>query len=324
MIMKKESNGFLNLQILLYNNPVMYMKEVLNKCNLCPHSCLINRRKTVGICGMKNKMVIARASLHMWEEPCISGETGSGTIFFSGCNLKCIFCQNREISTQLIGKEVTIEEFSQICLNLQKKGANNINLVTPTHFVPLIVEGIKFAKKDGLKIPIVYNTSSYETKETIQMLNGIVDIYLPDLKYYEDSYAIKYSHAPNYFKIATEAIHEMIKQVGKPIFDENGLMRKGVIVRHLMMPGLKEDTKKILTYLYQTYQDDIYISIMNQYTPMKNFKRYPELNQKISEGDYDEVINYALDLGIKKAFIQEEGTASESFIPDFLNQNLEV
>lgn len=300
----------------------MYMKEILKMCNLCPRNCLMDRSKTPGICGMKDKLVIARASLHMWEEPCISGESGSGTIFFSGCNLKCIFCQNREISSKLVGKKVSIEEFAKICLNLQKQGANNINLVTPTHFVPLIVEGIKLARKNGLIVPIVYNTGSYETKETIQMLDGIIDIYLPDLKYYDDNYAIKYSHAPNYFKVATEAIQEMVKQVGKPTFDDNGMMKKGVIVRHLMMPGLIEDTKQILNYLYKTYQDDIYISIMNQYTPIKNFKQYPELNQKVSEEDYDEVVNYALDLGIKNAFIQEGDTASESFIPDFLNQDL--
>lgn len=300
------------------------MKEILEKCILCPRNCLVNRKEKIGICGMKDKMVIARASLHMWEEPCISGNAGSGTIFFSGCNLKCIFCQNRDISTKLIGKSVTVDEFSKICLNLQKKGANNINLVTPTHFVPLIVEGIKIARKKGLTVPIVYNTSSYETKETIQMLDGIVDIYLPDLKYYDDSYAIKYSHAPNYFKVATEAISEMIKQVGKPVFDEKGMMKKGVIVRHLMMPGLIEDTKQILNYLYKTYQNDIYISIMNQYTPIRNFKQYPELNQKVSDEDYDEVVEYALDLGIKNAFIQEGDTANESFIPDFLNQSLEV
>lgn len=300
------------------------MKEILEKCILCPRNCLVNRKEKIGICGMKDKMVIARASLHMWEEPCISGNAGSGTIFFSGCNLKCIFCQNRDISTKLIGKAVTVDEFSKICLNLQKKGANNINLVTPTHFVPLIVEGIKIARKKGLIVPIVYNTSSYETKETIQMLDGIVDIYLPDLKYYDDSYAIKYSHAPNYFQVATEAISEMIKQVGKPVFDENGMMKKGMIVRHLMMPGLTEDTKQILNYLYKTYQNDIYISIMNQYTPIRDFKQYPELNQKVSEEDYDEVVDYALDLGIKNAFIQEGDTANESFIPDFLNQSLEV
>lgn len=300
------------------------MKNLLMKCNLCPRNCLVDRKKTVGVCGMKDKLVIARASLHMWEEPCISGETGSGTIFFTGCNLKCIFCQNNDISTKLVGKEVTIEEFANICLNLQKQKANNINLVTPTHFVPLIVEGLKLAKQNGLTIPIVYNTSSYETKETIQMLDGIVDIYLPDLKYYDDEYAIKYSHAPNYFKVATTAIDEMVNQVGKPQFNEDGIMTKGVIVRHLMMPGLKEDTKKILNYLYKKYKNDIYISIMNQYTPMKHFNHYQELNQKIKEEEYDEIINYAIDLGIKKAFIQEGETQEKSFIPDFSNQDLPI
>lgn len=296
------------------------MKE-FNKCNLCPRKCNIDRTKQVGICGMKDKMIIARASLHMWEEPCISGDTGSGTIFFTGCNLKCIFCQNHEISTKLIGQEVSIQDFANICLNLEKQGANNINLVTPTHFVPLIIEGIKLAKEKGLSIPIVYNTSGYETVETIKMLDGIIDIYLPDFKYYDNCYAIKYSHANNYFEYAKEALEEMYKQVGKPII-KNGLMKKGIIVRHLMLPGLKEDTKKILEYLYNTYKDNIYISIMNQYTPVKTFENYKELNNKITDTDYDEIINYAIDLGIKKAFIQEGETQSESFIPDFLNQSL--
>jgi len=298
------------------------MKNVLKKCNLCPRNCLVDRNKTAGVCGMKDKLVVAKAYLHMWEEPCISGTNGSGTIFFTGCNLKCIFCQNRVISTKLIGQEITIEEFSNICLNLEKQGAHNINLVTPTHFVPPIVEGLKLAKQKGLSIPIVYNTSSYENIETIKMLDGLVDIYLPDLKYYDDEYAIKYSHAPNYFKHASNAITEMYNQVGKPIFDENGIMTKGIIVRHMMMPNLKEDTKKILNYLYKTYNDNIYISIMNQYTPIKHFERFKELNNKISENDYDEIINYALDLGIEKAFIQEGETQKTSFIPDFSNQKL--
>lgn len=297
------------------------MKDELSKCHLCPKKCNINRHITVGNCGCTDKMIIARASLHKWEEPCISGDTGSGTIFFSGCNLKCIFCQNRKISTKLIGTEVSIEGFSTICLNLEKQGANNINLVTPTPYVPLIIEGIKLAKERGLKIPIVYNTSSYESKETIKLLNGIVDIYLPDFKYYSDQYAIKYSNAKDYCFYAKEVIEEMYKQVGNPIFDENGIMKKGIIVRHLMLPNLKEDSKEILSYLYNTYHDNIYISIMNQYTPIKKLK-YEELNHTIDSDDYDEVINYALDLGIRKAFIQEGGTDSTSFIPDFLNQTL--
>ncbi len=298
------------------------MKNVLKKCNLCPRNCLVDRSKSVGICGMKNKLVVAKAYLHMWEEPCISGTNGSGTIFFTGCNLKCIFCQNRDISTKLIGQEITIEDFANICINLEKQGAHNINLVTPTHFVPLIVKGLQLAKQKGLSIPIVYNTSSYETEETIKMLDGLIDIYLPDLKYYNDEYAIKYSHAPNYFNNASKAISEMYKQVGNPIFDDNKIMKKGIIVRHMMMPNLKEDTKKILEYLYKTYKHNIYISIMNQYTPIKHFERYQELNNKITESDYDEIINYALDLGIEKAFIQEGETQTSSFIPDFLNQEL--
>ena len=300
------------------------MDNIFKKCNLCPRNCLIDRTIKPGICGMKDKMVVAKAYLHKWEEPPVSGDTGSGTIFFSGCNLKCIFCQNYDISTKLIGQEVSIEDFSNICINLEKQGANNINLVTPTHFVPLIIEGIKLARKKGLKIPIVYNTSGYENVETIKMLDGIVDIYLPDFKYYDDSYANKYSHINNYFKNASLALEEMYKQVGKPKFDENGMMTKGIIVRHMMLPGLLDDSKKILEYLYNTYKDNIYISIMNQYTPIKKFERFTELNNKVSDNDYNELINYACDLGIEKAFIQEGETQSESFIPDFNNQVLPI
>ena len=298
--------------------------DVLKKCNLCARNCLVDRYKTTGVCGCSNKMVIAKAYLHMWEEPCISGNTGSGTIFFSGCNLKCIFCQNYEISKDIVGKEVSIEDFSKICLNLEKQGANNINLVTPTPYVPLIIDGIKLAKENGLTIPIVYNTSSYENIDTIKMLDGIIDVYLPDLKYYDDKYAVMYSHAPNYFEYATKAINEMYKQVGTPIFNKDGIMVKGVIVRHMMMPNLLDDSKRIIKYLYDTYKDNIYISIMNQYTPIKNFDRFTELNNKVSDNDYDNLINYACDLGIKKAFIQEGDTQSESFIPDFRNQSLPI
>lgn len=296
--------------------------NIYKKCNLCPRNCLIDRTINPGVCGVKDKLVVARASLHYWEEPPISGEDGSGTIFFTGCNLKCIFCQNYDISTKLIGKEITTEELATICINLEKKGANNINLVTPTPHIPLIIEGIKLAKKKGLSIPIVYNTSGYETVDTIKMLDGIVDIYLPDMKYYDDNYAIKYSHAKDYFKYASLALKEMYKQVGNPVFNEEGIMQKGIIVRHLMLPGLIDDSKKIIKYLYDNYQDNIYISIMNQYTPLRTFKKYTNLNNKVTSDEYDELINYALDLGIKKAFIQEGETQSESFIPNFLNQEL--
>ena len=292
--------------------------DTLNKCNLCPRKCNINRHEKVGFCGAKDKIKIARASLHYWEEPCISGTNGSGTIFFSNCNLKCIFCQNYEISTENVGAEITIEKFANICIDLQNKKALNINLVTPTIYVPLIVEGIKLAREKGLNIPIIYNTSGYETKETIKMLNGIIDIYMPDLKYYSDFYAIKYSNAKNYFQYAKEAINEMYKQVGKPIY-ENDILKKGVIIRHLLLPGLKEDSKRIIKYIYETYKDNIILSIMNQYTNIKPLK-YNNLNKKLSEKEYNEIINYAYDLGIRNAYIQEGNTQKKSFIPDFKNQ----
>lgn len=287
------------------------------KCNLCNRKCNIDRSTQKGFCNAPNNLYVARSALHYWEEPCISGTKGSGTIFFSYCNLKCIYCQNYDISTLNNGKEITIEEFSDICLNLQNKGAHNINLVTPTHYVPQIIEGLKLAKEKGLIIPIVYNTSSYETIETIKMLDGIVDIYLPDLKYYNDTYAKNYSNVTNYFEAASSAIKEMYNQVGNPIFDNNGILKKGIIVRHLCLPGLKEDSKKILEYLYKTYKDNIYISIMNQYTPLRKIDKYPNLNRKLSKKEYNEIIEYAINLGIENAFTQEDGTQKESFIPDF-------
>ena len=292
--------------------------DYLNKCNLCPRNCNINRHTNIGFCQAKDKIKIARASLHYWEEPCISKNNGSGTIFFSNCNLKCIFCQNYEISTENIGTEITIEKFADICLDLQNKKALNINLVTPTIYVPLIIEGIKLAKSKGLKIPIIYNTSGYEKKETIKLLKGTIDIYMPDLKYYSDFYAIRYSNAKNYFKNAKDAIDEMYKQVGKPVY-KNDILQKGVIIRHLMLPGLKEDSKRLIKYIYETYKDNIIISIMNQYTNIKPLK-YNNLNRKVTNTEYDEIINYAYDLGIRNAYIQEGNTQKKSFIPDFKNQ----
>jgi putative pyruvate formate lyase activating enzyme len=290
---------------------------MLECCNLCPRNCGVNRLAgEVGYCGCPKDMVIAKYSLHMWEEPCISGDNGSGTIFFSYCNMRCIFCQNYDISTLHKGRIVSIEEFSDICLKLQERGANNINLVTGTMYVPLIVKGIKLAKKKGLKIPVIYNTSSYENVDTIKMLKGIVDVYLPDLKYYSNSLGIKYSNCSNYFKYASSSIEEMFKQVGIPKYDKNGLIKKGVIVRHLMLPNNIEDSKKIIKYLYDKYKDDIVISIMNQYTPIRKLE-YRELNNKVTKDDYDKLVNYAYDLGIRNAYIQDDETQDESFIPDF-------
>lgn len=295
---------------------------MLNSCNLCPRNCHVNRNNNeIGYCGASNQMVIAKAYLHMWEEPCISGNIGSGTIFFSYCNLRCIFCQNYDISTLHKGHIVSVNRLKEICLELQEKGALNINLVTPTHYVPLIVDALKLAKKEGLTIPIIYNTSSYENISTIKLLEGIVDVYLLDLKYYDDIYGIKYSNCNNYFKYASRAIEEMYKQVGKCVFDNNGIIKKGVIVRHLMLPDNIEDSKNIINYLYNKYKDNIYISIMNQYTPLRKLE-YNNLNRKVSDDEYDELINYAYDLGIRNAYIQEGETQKESFIPDFDNEGI--
>lgn len=295
----------------------MCMMEVLNKCNLCPRSCLINRTcGETGYCNAGNKITIAKYYLHKWEEPCITGEKGSGTIFFTYCNLRCLFCQNHQISTLNYGIEISIDRFSEICLELQDRGATNINLVTPTHFVPLIVEGIKLARKNGLKIPVVYNSSGYENVDTIKMLDGIVDIYLPDFKYYSDEYAVKYSKCKNYFNYASESLCEMVRQKGSCKFDSDGNMISGVLVRHLLLPDMEEDSKKILKYLYDNYGDNIYISIMNQYTPVRKCK-YDELNRRVENSIYEDVIDYAWNIGIRNAFIQEEGTQLESFIPNF-------
>ena len=291
-------------------------ENIYKNCTLCPRNCKINRYKQKGFCNSKNKIRIAYADMYKYEEPIIeSTNKKSGAIFFSGCNMKCIFCQNYDISTLNIGKEISIEKLKNIMLKLQEKNALNINLVTPTIYVPSIKKAIKKAKKEGLKIPIIYNTSSYENIKTIEMLNNDIDIYLPDLKYYDDNLSQKYSNTKNYFYHATKAIDEMYKQVGKPII-KNNVMEKGVIVRHLLLPGHLEDSKKIIKYLYDTYKDNIYISIMNQYTPIKKLK-YENLNKTVSKKEYDELINYAIKLGVKNAFIQIGETQKKSFIPDF-------
>jgi len=293
------------------------MKEVLDKCMLCPRNCMVNRNNGgIGFCGVGNKIKIGKAYLHMWEEPCISGDKGSGTIFFSNCNLKCIFCQNYYISDFNNGVEISIEKFSEICLDLQNRGANNINLVTPTHFVPLIIDGLRLAKSRGLTIPVVYNSSGYENVDTIKMLDGIVDVYLPDFKYFSDEYALRYSGCKDYFYHASMVVDEMFKQKSKCVFDDDGMITSGVIVRHLLLPGMEEDSKKILKYLYDKYGDDIYISIMNQYTPVRKCK-YSELNNRVEDSVYDDVIDYAWDIGIRNAFIQDGESQSESFIPKF-------
>lgn len=291
------------------------------KCDLCPRKCLTDRAKgEKGICGQTDKLKVARAALHFWEEPCISGEAGSGAVFFSGCPLHCVFCQNENIANGTVGKEISVERLAEIFLELQEKGANNINLVTPGHFVPQITKALDLAKQEGLKLPIVYNTSSYETVETIKRLEGYVDIYLPDFKYMSSALSRKYSHAPDYAKVAKEAIAEMVRQTKEAQFvdgDEDNLILKGTIVRHLMLPGCMEDSKRILKYLHETYGNTIYISIMNQFTPLSNLEKYPELNRKITAEEYDALVDYAINIGIENGFIQEGDTAEESFIPAF-------
>ena len=298
------------------------MKNPLTNCNLCPRRCGVDRTAgETGFCGASDRVKIARSALHFWEEPCISGKNGSGTVFFSHCTLKCRFCQNYEISTCSRGYEISEETLCEKFLDLQSQGANNINLVTPTHFVPQIISALDMAKRRGLTIPIVYNTSGYENIETLKMLDGYIDIYMPDMKYYDDKYAIKYSAAPKYFEIAKAAIHEMFNQVSYPVFDEHNIMQKGVIVRHLMLPGLLFDTKKLMDYLYSAYGNSIYISLMSQYTPLPHVKDFPELDRKLNMKHYEAMVDYCAELGIENAFIQEGEAADESFIPPFNEEN---
>ncbi|MGG7144648.1 radical SAM protein [Clostridium nigeriense] len=292
--------------------------ELLESCKLCPRNCGANRLgEKRGFCGAGEKIRVARAALHYWEEPCISGDVGSGTVFFSYCTLKCVFCQNYNISQCSWGKEISIKRLAEIFMELQEKGALNINLVTPTHYVPQIIEAIKIAKQNGLKLPIIYNSSGYEKVETIKLLRGYIDVYLPDMKYFDSKYSSKYSKAKDYFSYAKDAINEMVNQVGEAKFDENGIIQKGVIIRHLMLPGLLFDSKKIIDYICHTYGNKVYISIMNQYTPLDYVKNYPELNKPLNQNHYESLIDYALNLGVQNGFIQEDGTDKESFIPLF-------
>lgn len=291
-----------------------------SKCMLCPRNCGVDRTTTLGVCQVSAKVKVARAALHFWEEPCISGNNGSGAVFFSGCSLHCVFCQNEEISHGKVGQEITIEELAGLYMDLQNQGANNINLVTGTHYIPQIVESVTIARKKGLNIPIIYNTSGYETVESLRLLEGIVNTYLPDFKYMDNSLALKYSHAKDYPDVAKEAIAEMVRQCGKPQFDNNGFIKSGVIVRQLLLPGHVKDAKNIVKYLYETFGDRIYISMMSQYTPMPHIaSKYPELNRRVTKREYDSLINYAIDLGVENAFIQDRAVAKESFIPEFNN-----
>lgn len=312
-------------------------QNLFDKCGLCPRNCKAERSAGGrGVCGETSALRVARAALHMWEEPCISGKSGSGAVFFSGCPMHCVFCQNARIANGNAGKEITRERLAEIFLQLQEQGANNINLVTPDHYAPALIPALVRAKSRGLSVPVVYNTSSYVHADTLRRLEGLVDIYLPDFKYGRRETAERYAKAPDYPEAAKAAIAEMVRQTGRPEFYEKGsgravsselfndwdgggeiLMKKGTIVRHLLLPGHLQESREILKYLIDTYGTDIYISILNQYTPIRKFPDYPELNRKITAREYEKVIAFAIAEGIENGFVQEGDTAEESFIPEF-------
>jgi putative pyruvate formate lyase activating enzyme len=287
-------------------------------CLLCPRKCGINRSTgQTGVCGVSSEIKVARAALHYWEEPCISGKKGSGAVFFSGCSLHCVFCQNREISDGKAGKVISKERLSDIFMELAVKGANNINLVTPGQYIPDIVWAVNDAKSRGMKLPIIYNTSGYENVTELKLLEGIVDVYLPDFKYMDSTLSAMYSRAKDYPSVAKQALSEMVRQQPDVVIDDaTGLIQKGVIVRQLLLPGHVNDAKAVLKYLYDTYHDHVYISMMSQFTPIA-LKDYPEINRTVTRREYERLVDYALKIGITNAFIQEGDVAKDSFIPAF-------
>ena len=287
-------------------------------CLLCPRKCGINRRTgQTGVCGVSSEIKVARAALHYWEEPCISGKRGSGAVFFSGCSLHCVFCQNREISDGKEGKVISKERLSDIFMELEGKGANNINLVTPGQYIPDIVWAVNNARSRGMKLPIIYNTSGYENVTELKLLEGIVDVYLPDFKYMDSTLSAMYSRAKDNPTVAKQALSEMVRQQPDVVIDDaTGLIQKGVIVRQLLLPGHVNDAKAVLKYLYDTYHDHVYISMMSQFTPIA-LKDYPEINRTVTRREYERLVDYALEIGITNAFIQEGDVAKDSFIPAF-------
>lgn len=294
------------------------MFEELTKCTVCPHNCKVNRIDgKIGRCKANDKVKVALASLHYFEEPCISGEKGSGTVFFSNCNMSCKFCQNYKISAEGKGEEITIEELANTFLELQEKGANNINLVTPTIYAYQIIEAIKLAKKNGLNIPIIYNSNGYESLETLKSLKGYIDVYLPDLKYYYDDIAIKYSGVKEYFNIATEAIQEMYRQVGAPKLNKDGIIQKGMIIRHLVLPNNIENSKMVLNWIKNNIDSNVYVSIMAQYFPSYQAKKIEGLNRKLTKEEYEEIESFVYKLGIENGYMQDLGEHEEEYVPNF-------
>lgn len=296
----------------------------LAACRLCPRGCGANRLHDAhGFCGAGRYASVGLVSLHAWEEPCLAGEKGAGTVFFSGCNMRCAFCQNYEISRENFGITVTEDRLADIFLEQEERGAATLDLVTPTHFAPQIAAALHLAKAQGLSIPVVYNSSAYETVDTIKSLAGLVDIFLPDLKYMAEETALRYSAAPNYFKTASAAIRCMRKIAGRPVFDDTNRMQRGVLVRHLVLPGRRKESMKILDWLWQNFADTIYISLMNQYTPMGDLSKVPELNRRLTTFEYESVVDHARSLGIENCYIQQGGTVSASFVPHFDGRGVE-
>ena len=292
--------------------------EELRKCEICPHNCRVNRLEgKLGRCKLSNKIKIALVSLHNFEEPCISGENGSGTVFFSSCNLNCVFCQNYEISQLGNGKEISIEELADIFMKQQNNNAENINLVTPTMYIYHIIEAIKIARNKGLKIPIVYNSNGYENVEALKKLEGYIDIYLPDLKYSNNEIAYKYSNIKNYFENATLAIKEMYRQVGAPVLDENGMMKRGLMIRHLILPNQLENSKGVLKWISENLDNSIYVSVMAQYFPTYKAKEFSEISRKLTKEEYETIEQYLYSLNLDNGYIQELGTHEEEYVPNF-------
>ena len=294
------------------------MEEILKECKLCPHNCKVNRlENNVGICKAGFKIKIGLADLHFFEEPCISGETGSGTVFFTGCNMNCKYCQNYKISQHLKGKEIEIEDLAQEFLSLQKRGANNINLVTGFMYVPHIIKALDLAKQEGLHIPVVYNSSGYESVETLKMLEGYVDIYLPDMKYFYNDLGKELSNITNYFEISKNAIKEMYRQVGTPIFDENGIIKKGLIIRHLVLPNHLQNSKEILKWIRFNIDEEVYVSIMAQYFPSYKALECEDINRKLTKEEYNEIEEFVYKLDIKNGYLQDVENNEEQYVPNF-------
>ena len=323
----------------------MKKSENYDNCKLCPRNCGIDRGSTHGACGVSSTLKVSRAALHMWEEPCISGTRGSGTVFFSGCSLGCVYCQNQAISRGKAGKEIAPERLTEIFFELEEQGANNINLVTADHFLPTVAGSIENAKAQGIRIPFLLNTSSYVRVDTLKRMEGLIDIYLPDMKYIRDADAVRYSRGPGYPEAAKAAIAEMVRQQPECVFrpeeeivltvgskvderytegtkeseEEIRILQKGVVIRHLLLPGQLIQAKLIVSYLYRTYGDSVYLSLMNQYTPDHNLlaENYPETDRKVTEQEYHSLIEFAAELGVTRGFMQEGEAADESFIPEF-------